>query len=482
MTGAVTLSACHWGLVPRSVVDGSAGAGGQAFHAGAWDRMAGPQFIHYVPATWREGPALLEALKPLAAAHPGGFPTVQDARAALAYLPRPAEAFTLEEDGQRWWLRNTSTVHGGDPFAHRDWQVVIRGRRGWVCHPLAAKDVCAALGLFPLLDGTRPLQAVRAALADNAPALALLTTLFRQGLVVPATPVSTRDWPTVVSLGHAGLALRADDGWVLVDPVQPVPEGHQARAVLITHHHWDHFHYQTLCHLPRHVPVVVPGVASPSLADPPMASYLRALGFTEVRQVAPWEAMTFGPLGITFAPYVGEPCGLGSRFSGFTTLVEAEGWRLYGAVDACHDESGTMDPVMEQVARRGAVDFFLSGYNGIIHRLPFFAAGFRHFSNELLTRPDLIRYLPSVDDVMRWLDLLLPRYVVPYAAFNLRGGEPPPDIASPAQANGSFEAAWRGPRHLRSRYRHSPLGRLAQRPGVTLLTLGTMQGFWPEHL
>jgi hypothetical protein len=124
---------------------------------------------------------------------------------------------------------------------------------------------------------------------------------------------------------------------------------------------------------------------------------------------------------VTFVPFFGEPFGLDSRFAAFTYRIRTNGKTIYGSLDACHDEAGEMNPVMRRLGEEGTVDVFLFGSSAQKHDPIYRAANMRHYSNELVRRPDLVRYHPNVDDVARWCGMLRPKAIVPYANFVFYG-------------------------------------------------------------
>ena len=65
-------------------------------------------------------------------------------------------------------------------------------------------------------------------------------------------------------------------------------------AIVASHAHYDHFDIQTLKRYPYK--------AVPFFVGPDMVDAARAAGFTNVREPAPWETVSVGPLTITAAP------------------------------------------------------------------------------------------------------------------------------------------------------------------------------------
>jgi hypothetical protein len=292
-----------------------------------------------------------------------------------------------------------------------------------------------ALQLLPWLDGTQSPDSIADAIAHLPEAVRLLQDLIVLGLVsrTARREIDLADVPAFQFLGHSGFLVRDGADMLVVDPMlvpstralathallEPILAA--ARGILITHNHWDHLHYPTLTRLPRDTRILVPRVQRPTLANPPIANYLRALGFNRVEEHSPGDVVNFGGVTLRCVAFRGESFGLGSAFEGLTYHIRFGDLTLYGSVDACFDENGDMESTIAEVASWGAPDFFLFGSSGQKHEPPFLAAGLRHLSNELEDRPDLVRYHPTVADGERWAKQLQARVLVPYAQFLFTG-------------------------------------------------------------
>ncbi len=104
----------------------------------------------------------------------------------------------------------------------------------------------------------------------------------------------------VTVLAHASVLVEMGDERVLVDPIfaEVFASGtlcfHPARRLdverllqettllVVTHIHLDHFHPETLARFERSLPVIVPAHAA-------LANAIRALGFTRVIELRPWQ-------------------------------------------------------------------------------------------------------------------------------------------------------------------------------------------------
>jgi L-ascorbate metabolism protein UlaG (beta-lactamase superfamily) len=110
-------------------------------------------------------------------------------------------------------------------------------------------------------------------------------------------------------VGHSSMVVDLDGVRLLTDPatrarigplrrVEPVPARtrlHGVDAVLISHLHWDHLDVPSLRDLGRHVPLIVPRGVGP---------WLRANGFTEVREMSVGDVADVGGVVIRAVPAV----------------------------------------------------------------------------------------------------------------------------------------------------------------------------------
>jgi L-ascorbate metabolism protein UlaG (beta-lactamase superfamily) len=117
--------------------------------------------------------------------------------------------------------------------------------------------------------------------------------------------------------GHAGVLLETAATNVLVDPfpsAEAGPDRFSFRDLparidhcLITHGHADHLVLEALLRLrPRIGTIVVPRSAPGALQDPSPAACLRQLGFTDVVEVSPFDAIAVPEGEIVAFPFFGE--------------------------------------------------------------------------------------------------------------------------------------------------------------------------------
>ena len=122
----------------------------------------------------------------------------------------------------------------------------------------------------------------------------------------------------IVHLGHATLLANIGDQHILIDPWFPAASASDSAtppsvedlpvlsAIFITHHHWDHVHFETLLRLPKAIPVYIPSPAGEEV-QPRIEPLLRMLGFSTVVELPHGASVTFGASGqVTAFPFFGE--------------------------------------------------------------------------------------------------------------------------------------------------------------------------------
>lgn len=163
---------------------------------------------------------------------------------------------------------------------------------------------------------------LHAALAQAPPAIAQLVDALRRAGLLRARPQPPRlDVPpgSLTHLGHATLLANLGGGYVLVDPFLPpasqldslrppsLPELPPLSAIVITHHHWDHVHLETLLKLDKRVPVYLPRQRETAALRPRCERLLAYLGFSEVRTLGHGESFAVGDGGrVQSMPFFGE--------------------------------------------------------------------------------------------------------------------------------------------------------------------------------
>lgn len=419
---------------------------------GGFAMGASAQAAWYPEGTLFEAQMLRRAIAPL-----GSLPGVDEAWRATRAQIAQGKHYQFEASGGIWHVHHRfAPDFAANPFVGKRWRMHVLADGATSTLDIDGADLEAAFRVMPLLNGRHSLEQVVEAIADLPPARRLLSFAAEAGLLecskAPRPDSVQASEPGFRFLGHAGIAVREDACTVLVDPCVSAKCGeaesvisllNQARAVVISHHHWDHLHFQTLVRIPRDTLVVVPKISFPTWMNPPMAVWLRSLGFRNVVEIKPGDSMDIGSVRLKTAPFRGEPFGLDSTFDAFIYRLELAGWSLVGTVDACHDERGAMDAILAAAVDWKQPELLLFGCTGQTHHPAFAAAGLRHFSNELARRTDLIRYHPDAQDVRRWIAHLQPVLAAPYADFVLAPGaaELTPWTRACQNADNKLEAA-----------------------------------------
>ncbi len=189
--------------------------------------------------------------------------------------------------------------------------------------------------LLGCLNGTRTMSEIRTMVMTSGPDIARHVTRLldeldsRDCLAVSDHSTVRARWldatrhQDMVHLGHAALMYRQRDRFFWFDPwlmpwfaESPSPSPWtsllpQPAAVFLTHDHDDHVDPRTLLHVPKDVPVLVPSRKNRTALYFDYPSLLRALGFTQVIELAHGESWKFEGGEVVSVPFFGEdPCDL----------------------------------------------------------------------------------------------------------------------------------------------------------------------------
>ncbi|GAX37846.1 MBL fold metallo-hydrolase [Nodularia sp. NIES-3585] len=199
--------------------------------------------------------------------------------------------------------------------------------------------------------------------------------------------ISYQNLPGVFRLQHASLLYRSKTTGVLVDPhlhsnygisslkediTRAKLEG-LVDAILISHSHYDHWHYPTLMMFPADIPIIVPKVPQGTITCEDMEARLKSLGFENVIAVDWYAApITFGDIEIHVLPFYGEqplvpeyahPKYPELRNWGNTYLLRTEDYTSWFLIDAGSEPTGSMVEVAEYVKEKfDHVDQIISNF------------------------------------------------------------------------------------------------------------------------
>ncbi len=164
---------------------------------------------------------------------------------------------------------------------------------------------------------------------------------------------------SVTRIAHASVLLDFGNATVLTDPwfsekthfhhgeplgiaLAKLP---RLTAVVASHEHYDHFDIDTFA--------AYPDKSVPFFVGPNMAEAARAAGFTNVRELRPWESATVGPLTITAAPAA-------HKVPEVTFVIQANGATVYFGGDT------RLIPELDELPKRfPSVQLALLSINGL---------------------------------------------------------------------------------------------------------------------
>jgi L-ascorbate metabolism protein UlaG (beta-lactamase superfamily) len=164
---------------------------------------------------------------------------------------------------------------------------------------------------------------------------------------------------SVTRIAHASVLLDFGNATVLTDPwfsekthyhhgeplglsLEQLP---RLTAVVASHEHYDHFDIETFASYPDK--------AVPFFVGPNMLNAARAAGFTNVRELRPWESATVGPLTITAAPAA-------HKVPEVTFVIQANGSSVYFGGDT------RLIPELDELPKRfPSVQLALLSVNGL---------------------------------------------------------------------------------------------------------------------
>jgi hypothetical protein len=389
---------------------------------GSLHESASPQAFFLKGGSLAESARLRDALQSWTTGY------CDNAQALQAFTTVKPKNYRFREDGKVWYIENTSHDFGLD-WGIDDWAFHYKRKDEWSRFDLKGSELVRFTNLFPYLNGNSTYEDVLRIIQDQRieSVRALLDSNLIYGINVETEDNSSR----IEYLGHAGVYFRSGRCSIAVDPLA----GYAGRstadlsrffqllnridAIFFSHAHWDHCQFQTVSRISRSALIYVPKVAAPSLANPPLKSYLESLGFTRVIELSPWEHIELSELTVSTVPFFGESFGANSHFDGLTFFVKLRDVSVYLSVDTSFDECGSMDDVFGEFIPRGlsSPQIWFAGFSGQHHEVPMCEGGARIFSNEVDVRGGILKYHADLEDVLRWSEHLKPRLIIPYANF-----------------------------------------------------------------
>ncbi|MGH6689749.1 MAG: MBL fold metallo-hydrolase [Gammaproteobacteria bacterium] len=322
-------------------------------------------------------------------------------------------------------------------------------------HPLPLDRLRTLGRLLPLLAGDRSEAAIRSILdahggsGDARWALGLLSSLDSHGCLQRGQPstnvfLASGSRPRVTLIGHSAILFQSRESAVVVDPILRRELGHSPRAldvarlrlggICCSHAHWDHCDLQTLLWFDKATPVFVPRVRRVSAFNAPMVGALERLGFTNVREVEPWQTIAIDDIELIPVPFYGEQDEPGSEIDHYTYVLRTAGLTVYGGVDSFRDTFGDMTPVLERVkcVYRPDVAFLPVSRMVFTYRGGGVNAFCRYLDRGLLGRS--FQYTAGPEQAAAWAAVLDARWIVPYATFTFPRRDAPEGVARFASA------------------------------------------------
>jgi L-ascorbate metabolism protein UlaG (beta-lactamase superfamily) len=323
------------------------------------------------------------------------------------------------------------------------------GRRGdWSFYPLALDQLRALGAIVPLLQGSHGAEEVTQAIdrleADRDWVKGLLDLLRAEGFLEEGPALDnaylrSAARPRTTFVAHTSILLQSPTTAIVTDPLlRPSLRAPRAAidavrlplgAICLTHAHWDHCDVQSLLMFDKATPVVVPRVHEPTIFNPPMAPMLALLGFTDVREVEPWDRLTIGDIEAIFVPFHGEQDEPGAVIDHYTYVFKTAGLSLYGGVDAFRDTYGEMTDSLARVREEHGPGLAFLPISQMIYTVQGGGVnGFcRYVDTAMLGKS--FQYTAGPKEAAQWARTLDVHTVVPYATFTFSPRATPGEVA-----------------------------------------------------
>jgi L-ascorbate metabolism protein UlaG (beta-lactamase superfamily) len=323
------------------------------------------------------------------------------------------------------------------------------GRRGdWSYYPLALDQLRALGVVVPLLQGDRTREEIARAVdgleVDRLWVQGLLDLLRAEGFLEEGPQfdkayLRSAARPRTTFVAHTSILVQSATSALVTDPLlRPSLRAPRAAidavrlplaAICLTHAHWDHCDVQSLLMFDKSTPVVIPRVHKPTIFNPPMAPMLRLLGFSDIREVEPWERLMLGDIEAIFVPFHGEQDEPGAEIDHYTYVLKTAGLSLYGGVDAFRDTYGEMTESLSRVRAEHAPTLAFLPISQMIYSVQGGGVnGFcRYVDTTMLGKS--FQYTAGPKEAAQWVKTLDVQTVVPYATFTFSPRATPGEVA-----------------------------------------------------
>jgi len=371
------------------------------------------------------------------------------------YLSQSAEIrqfYDIQEADGRVGLTMRDEIFG-EPASFEGLQFELRVQNGArrCDYPLRLEQFTALGQMLPLLTGDRTTDEVAAALQNRlsgeelAWAESLVAHLLSDSFLEHAVRIEPNYFlrspvrPRVTFIGHSSLLLQSHATAVLTDPLLFGRRGVQKAAfdlprldlgaICCSHSHWDHCDISTLLLFDKSTPIFIPKIQRPTIFNPPIASALKLIGFTDIREIDLWRPIQIEDVEFVPAPFHGEQDEPEAKIDHYTYVLRTSEISLYGGVDAFRDSFGDMRAELERVRLeyRPTVAFLPISRMTYSYR----GGGVNGFCRHIDTKNlcEEFQYTAGPDLAAEWSQILDAKWIVPYATFTFGRTATSPRVA-----------------------------------------------------
>jgi L-ascorbate metabolism protein UlaG (beta-lactamase superfamily) len=370
----------------------------------------------------------------------------------LAFVNESAEIrqyYDVTSDGSKV----AATLHDSifrepAPASLFDLRLRVWRRGDWSYYPLSLDQLTALGAILPLLQGDHLPEEVSGAverLESDRDWMRGLIELLRAEAFLEEGPRLDNAYlrsplrPRTTFVAHTSILLQSASQAIVTDPLlRPSLRAPRAAidavrlklsAICLTHAHWDHCDVQSLLMFDKSTPVVIPRVYKPTIFNPPMAPMLRMLGFTDIREVDPWDRLVIGDIEAVFVPFHGEQDEPGAEIDHYTYVFKTAGVTVYGGVDAFRDTYGEMTDALTRVRDEHHPTLAFLPISQMVYSVKGGGVnGFcRYVDTAMLGKS--FQYTAGPAEAVQWARTLDVDTVVPYATFTFHPRATPGEVA-----------------------------------------------------